>query len=60
VVDAYQYYTCFGEVSFFTIKIEQGKANKFCLKLKKTATEMFQMLKGVYGEKCLSRTSVFE
>jgi hypothetical protein len=29
-------------------------------KLKKTATETFEMLKSVYGKKCLSRTNVFE
>jgi hypothetical protein len=33
---------------------------KFCVKLKKTATETFEMLKNAYGEECLSRTSVFE
>jgi hypothetical protein len=32
---------------------------KFCVKLKKTATETFEMLKRAYGEECLSRTSVF-
>jgi hypothetical protein len=32
----------------------------FCVKLKKTATETFEMLKSVHNEECLSRTSVFE
>jgi hypothetical protein len=31
-----------------------------CVKLKKTATETFEMLKSAYREKRLSRTSVFE
>jgi hypothetical protein len=33
---------------------------KFCVKLKKTATETFEMMKSAYGEEYLSRTSVFE
>jgi hypothetical protein len=33
---------------------------KFCEKLKKTATETFEMLKNAYGEECLLRTSVSE
>jgi hypothetical protein len=40
--------------------MEQRAAIKFCVKLKKTATEMFEMLESVYNEECLSRTSVFE
>jgi hypothetical protein len=40
--------------------MEQGAAIKYCVKLKKTATETFEMLKNVYGEECFSRTSVFE
>jgi hypothetical protein len=42
------------------IKMEQRAAIKFCVKLKKTATETFGMLKSAYGEECLSRTNVFE
>jgi hypothetical protein len=61
LVDAYEDYNCFGEVSFFVMskvsEMERRAAIKFCVKLKKTATEM---LKSVYGEECLSRTSVFE
>jgi hypothetical protein len=41
-------------------KMEQGAAIKFCVKLKKTATETFEILKSALGEKCLSSTSVFE
>jgi hypothetical protein len=40
--------------------VKQKAVIKFCVKLKKTATETFEMLKSVYGEECLSRTSVFE
>jgi len=32
---------------------------KFCVKLGKCATEMYNLLK-VYGNECLSRTQVFE
>jgi hypothetical protein len=35
-------------------------AIKFCVKLKKTAPETFEMLKSAYSEECLSRTSVSE
>jgi hypothetical protein len=40
--------------------MERRAAIKFCVKLKKTATGTFEMLKSAYGEECLSRTSVFE
>jgi hypothetical protein len=40
--------------------MEQKAAIKFCVKLTKTATETFEMLKNAYSEECLSRTSVFE
>jgi hypothetical protein len=39
--------------------MEQRAVIKFCVKLKKTGTEMFEMLKNVYCEECLS-TSVLE
>jgi hypothetical protein len=32
----------------------------FCVKLKETATETFEMLKSAYVEACLSRSSAFE
>jgi hypothetical protein len=64
LVDAYENYDYFGKVSFFrrveTFKMEQREAIKFCVKLKKTATETFEMLKSAYGEVSLSKTSVFE
>jgi hypothetical protein len=40
--------------------MEQRAAIKFCVKLQKTATETFEMLKSAYNEECLSRTSMFE
>jgi hypothetical protein len=33
--------------------MEQRAAIKFCVTLKKTATETFEMLKNAYGEECL-------
>jgi histone-lysine N-methyltransferase SETMAR len=41
-------------------KIEQRVNIKFLVKLRKSATETFHLLKEVYGEDCLSRTQVFE
>jgi hypothetical protein len=40
--------------------MEQIAAIKFCVKLKKTATETFEKLKNAHGEECLSRTNVFQ
>jgi hypothetical protein len=59
----YEDYSCVGEGNFFRVevfKIEQRAAIKFCVKLKKTAIETFEMLESAYGEECLLRTSVFE
>jgi hypothetical protein len=61
LVDAYGDSNCFGEVSFFVVSnvSKWNKATiKFCLKLKKTATETFAMFKSVYGEERLCRRSV--
>jgi hypothetical protein len=60
--DAYEDYNCFGEVflSCQIFKMEERAANKFCVKLKKTATETFEMLKCAYDKECLPRTSVSE
>jgi len=33
---------------------------KFCVKLGKSATETYDLLKKVYGDECLSRTQDFE
>jgi hypothetical protein len=40
--------------------MEQRAEIKFCVKLKETDNEMFEMWKCVYSEQCVSRTSVFE
>lgn len=40
--------------------IEQRFSIKFCVKLKKTATETLQMIQEAYGEDALSRTQVFQ
>jgi hypothetical protein len=40
--------------------MEQRAVIKFCVKLKQTATETFEILKSTYGEECLPRTSGFE
>jgi hypothetical protein len=41
-------------------KMVQRASIKFCVKLKKTATETFKMSKNAYDEECLSRISVFK
>jgi hypothetical protein len=40
--------------------MEQRATIKFCVKLKKTATETFEVLKSEYDKDCLSRTSMSE
>jgi hypothetical protein len=63
LVNAYEDYSCFGEITFFVVsKFSKWNraAIKFYVKLKKTATETFEMLKSPYSEECLARTSVFE
>jgi hypothetical protein len=40
--------------------MEQRATVKFCVNLKKTATETFEVFKSAYGEEYLSRASVFE
>lgn len=42
------------------MKMEQRVNIKFCFKLGKSATETYEMLRKVYGNDVLSRTSVFE
>jgi hypothetical protein len=42
------------------LKKEQRAAIKFCVKLKKTTTETFQMMKSACIEERLPRTNVFE
>lgn len=43
-----------------SLKIEQRINLKFLVKLKKSPTECFQLLKEVFGDNCMSRTQVFE
>jgi len=43
-----------------SVNVEQHVNVKFCLKLGKSATETYDLLKKVYGDECLSRTQVFE
>jgi hypothetical protein len=61
LVDEFKDCSCFGEVSFFNVSkvSEWNRAIKFCVKLKKTATETFKMFKSAYSEECILRTSVF-
>jgi hypothetical protein len=42
------------------LQMEQTAAIKFCVKLKKTATETFEMLKSACGEERVSSTIVFQ
>ena len=44
----------------FSVNVEQRVNVKSCVKLGKSATETYDMLKNVYGDECLSRTQVFE
>jgi len=43
-----------------SVNVEQGINVKFCVKLGKSATETYDLLKKIYGDECLSRTQVFE
>jgi len=43
-----------------SVNVEQRVNVKFCVKLGKSATETYDLLKKVYGDECLSRTQVFE
>jgi len=42
------------------VNVEQCVNVKFCVKLGKSVTETYELLKKVYGDECLSRTQVFE
>jgi len=44
----------------FSVNVEQRVNVKFCVKLGKSTTEMYDLLKKVYGDECLSCTQVFE
>ena len=43
-----------------SVNVEQRVNVKCCVKLGKSTTEMYDLLKKVYGDECLSRTQVFE
>ena len=43
-----------------SVNVEQRVNVKFCVKLGKSTTETYHLLKKVYGDECLSRTQVFE
>ena len=43
-----------------TVNVEQHINVKFRVKLEKSATETYDLLKKVYGDECLSCTQVFE
>jgi len=43
-----------------SVNVEQHVNVKFYVKLGKSATETYSLLKKVYGDECLSHTQVFE
>ena len=43
-----------------SVEIKQCAVVKYCFKIKKTATEAYDLTKQVYGEDSLSRARVFE
>ena len=43
-----------------SVNVEQCVNVKFCVKLGKSATETYDLLKKVYGNEFLSRTQIFE
>ena len=43
-----------------SVNMEEHVNVKFCVKLQKSTTEMYNLLKKVYGDECLSHTQVFE
>ena len=42
------------------VNVEQRANVKFCVKLGKSATEMYDLLRKVCGDECLSRTQILE
>ena len=46
--------------NMLSVNVEQHVNVKFCVKLGKSTTETYDLLKKVYGDECLSRTQVFE
>jgi hypothetical protein len=47
-------------IRWANLQMEQATEIKFCVKLKKTAKETFEMMKSAYGEERLSNTSVLK
>src|SRR5215469_14097070 len=45
--------------NMLSVKVEQRINVKFCVKLGKTTTETYDLLKKVYGDECLSGTEVY-
>jgi len=43
-----------------SVNMEQRVHMKFCVKLGKSTTETYDLLKKIYGDECLPRTQVFE
>jgi len=43
-----------------SVDVEHGVNVKFCVKLGKSATETYDLLKKINGDECLSCTQVFE
>jgi len=54
--------TCVYVIAIFTMceSTEQRICIKFCFKIRKTATEMYQLLQQAYGEDAMGRTQVFD
>ena len=54
--------TCVYVITIFTMceSTEQRICIKFCFKIGKTATEMYQLLQQAYGEDEMGRTQVFD
>jgi len=53
---------CVYVIAIFTMceSTEQRICIKFCFKLRKTATETYQLLQQAYGEDAMGRTQVFD
>jgi len=54
--------TCIYVTAIFTMceSAERRFCIKFCFKIGKTATEMYQLLQQAYGEDAMGRTQVFD
>ena len=54
--------TCVYVIAIFTMceSTEQSISFKYCFKIRKTATETYQLLQQTYGEDAMGRTQVFD